>query len=321
MSLSTLPPSSWVHVWLSPLFNFLKFVVAYMTGASQYTFVDAVATLPLAANTYANGTAGVGATLTGNANGALAAVDGVTPTAGMVLLLANEAASANNGAYVVTTVGNASTAYVLTRLAGFDASASMLVNTQFFVKSGTLHGGHVWSFGGSALPTVGTTALLFSGSVKPSLFRGSIPSSRLVFSVNPTNNDTVAVGGTTITFLTTLTTAGASAQVKIGSSAAATLARTWSVINLNQTGKKDSDQSAGTAVVTVTAAMISLGTVYIEFPFVPTSFMSQAFSSAGVQRNYSDATAISGNALVVTLGGGASPNIQANDVLTVRAFQ
>jgi hypothetical protein len=56
----------------------------------------------LAANTYANGTSGVGATLTGNANGALAAVDGVTLAANERVLVDQESAGSHNGIYVVT---------------------------------------------------------------------------------------------------------------------------------------------------------------------------------------------------------------------------
>ena len=52
----------------------------YKPGTPRPT-VQLATAAALAANTYANGTAGVGATLTANANGALS-VDGVTPSAG-----------------------------------------------------------------------------------------------------------------------------------------------------------------------------------------------------------------------------------------------
>jgi len=69
----------------------------------------------LPANTYNNGTAGVGATLTGNANGALPAQDGVTLVLNDRLLVKNEAAPANNGIYFVSQVGSGGTPYILTR--------------------------------------------------------------------------------------------------------------------------------------------------------------------------------------------------------------
>lgn len=77
--------------------------------------VKAVTTDVLPANTYANGSSGFGATLTGNANGALPAQDGVTLVTGDRLLVKNEVASENNGIYVVTQVGSVGTPYILTR--------------------------------------------------------------------------------------------------------------------------------------------------------------------------------------------------------------
>ena len=75
------------------------------TDAANKAYVDSVAegldikgscvastTAALAAVTYNNGTAGVGATLTANANGALAAQDGVTLVAAERLLVKNQAA-------------------------------------------------------------------------------------------------------------------------------------------------------------------------------------------------------------------------------------
>lgn len=89
-----------------------------------------VAALP--ANTYNNGTGGVGATLTANANGALS-VDGVAVVVGNRILVKNEVAQANNGIYTVTAVGSSggpgpgpggSNPYILTRATDFDSSGS-----------------------------------------------------------------------------------------------------------------------------------------------------------------------------------------------------
>ena len=124
-------------------------------------------TAALAANTYANGTAGVGATLTANANGALAAQDGVTLVAADRLLVANEAAGANNGLYVVTQVGTAGLPYILTRATDAD-SAAELVNATTKISEGTAAADQEWQCTTNATITVGTTALVFaqaSGSV------------------------------------------------------------------------------------------------------------------------------------------------------------
>src|SRR6185437_3191631 len=54
-----------------------------------YQPVNAATITVLPACTYANGSLGVGATLTGNSNGALAAIDGVTLTQGQSVLVQN----------------------------------------------------------------------------------------------------------------------------------------------------------------------------------------------------------------------------------------
>lgn len=60
---------------------------------------------------------------------------------------------------------------------------------------------------------------------------GCVPGSRLPFSVNPTTNDIVTIGGVQFKFLTALTTASAAVQIKLGASAALTLANFLDAIN------------------------------------------------------------------------------------------
>lgn len=95
------------------------------SGQQLKTAVHAATTAALAANTYNNGASGVGATLTANANGALAAQDGVTLVAGNRLLVKNEVATANNGIYDVTQVGDGATPYILTRSTDTDTSSEL----------------------------------------------------------------------------------------------------------------------------------------------------------------------------------------------------
>ena len=228
------------HSWLDPLWLWLlRAYLAIFSGGSKFWQVDAVATLPLPANTYANGTAGVGATLTANANGAFPTIDGVAAAYGQTYLITNEAlgsvAWARNGWYQLTTVGSSSTPWVLTRVADLDQSADFVQSVHFYIKSGTTHGGKVWQYLGPSSPTLGSTALYFGGTVKRSFFRGSIPSSRLAFSANPANTDPVAIGSTNVQFLTTLIAATTYAQVKRGANAAATLANFIAYINNDTT--------------------------------------------------------------------------------------
>lgn len=63
------------------------------------------------------------------------------------------------------------------------------------------------------------------------LSRGVVPSARLVMSAQPTDADTISIGGKTFTFVAALGAAGATVQVKIGGNAAATLASLVKAIN------------------------------------------------------------------------------------------
>lgn len=112
--------------------------------------------------TYGNGVSGVGATLTGNSNGALTAQDGVTLTVNQSLLVKNQSNQTHNGIYTLTQVGSAGTPFILTRRTDNDTSAKMLGAT-VTVSEGT-QADTVWlctanatiSIGGTSLPWVKT---------------------------------------------------------------------------------------------------------------------------------------------------------------------
>lgn len=92
--------------------------------------VDFVTTSALSPDyTYNNGSSGIGATLTGNSNGALS-VDGTAVSIGQRIAVTGMALAAPSptpdpslGIYVVTTVGDGSNAYVLTRTTDCDTPA------------------------------------------------------------------------------------------------------------------------------------------------------------------------------------------------------
>lgn len=116
------------------------------------------------AATYANGTSGVGATLTGAGNGTLT-VDGVLTALNDRILVKNEATPANNGIYKVTTAGAAGATYVLTRVTDFDNTVvDGVSNFQFgaytLTEEGTANQGVPYVFvGGVGTATPGTTAI------------------------------------------------------------------------------------------------------------------------------------------------------------------
>jgi hypothetical protein len=114
--------------------------------------------------TYDNGTSGVGATITASSNGALS-VDGSTPSADDRILVKDETGgnAPYNGIYVVTTVGDASTAFVLTRATDFDgAPGSEIPGAFVFVETGSTYADTGWVCTTDAPVTVGTTNITFT---------------------------------------------------------------------------------------------------------------------------------------------------------------
>ncbi len=90
--------------------------------------VSYCSTAALPACTYSNGSSGVGATLTANANGFLL-IDGVTVTAvgytGLRVLIAGQASAFQNGWYGITDPGSLVTPWVLTRETEDDQAAEI----------------------------------------------------------------------------------------------------------------------------------------------------------------------------------------------------
>lgn len=105
--------------------NYVDSLIAALESKDQVQYCS---TSALPANTYANGSSGVGATLTGSANGALV-IDGVTLGVGQVgirVLVAAEGTSSHNGWYTVTQVGVAVVSpYILTRATQDDQAGEM----------------------------------------------------------------------------------------------------------------------------------------------------------------------------------------------------
>lgn len=129
------------------------------SGIQMKTAVAWATTGALPANTYANGASGVGATLTGNANGALPNQDtSVVPVAAQRGMVRNEAAPANNGIYVVTQVGDAGTPYILTRATDLDASAEFSGAT-VKISGGTSLANQYWQLIPVTTHNVGTDAV------------------------------------------------------------------------------------------------------------------------------------------------------------------
>ena len=113
-----------------------------LPGMSNITWKNAVAAASTTALTvtYANGTAGVGATLTNAGAQAAFAVDGVTVPVNGRVLIKNQASDFQNGIYTVTTAGSGATNWVLTRATDYNAAAVISVGDMVFVTAGTVNG-------------------------------------------------------------------------------------------------------------------------------------------------------------------------------------
>ena len=117
--------------------------------------------------TYDNGTSGVGATLTNNTTQAALTVDGVAVDNDDRILVSEQAAGAQNGVYVVTDKGSASTNWILTRSADTNSYApssptALSRGDAFFIRLGDTDAGQAYVCTVVGEITFGTTAITFS---------------------------------------------------------------------------------------------------------------------------------------------------------------
>lgn len=143
-------------------------------GLTTYSAVRVATTLALTV-VYNNGVLGVGATLTNaGAQGAIT-IDGVALSVGDRVLVKNQGSSFQNGIYVVTTVGTASTNWVMTRATDYDQSSEIVQYGVVLSNQGTTNAGLLWQETGAGPWTIGTTPIVFA-AYTASFGSGSIPS-------------------------------------------------------------------------------------------------------------------------------------------------
>lgn len=133
---------------------------AAVNGLNAQIPVNYASTANLAV-TYANGTLGVGATLTATSNGVLT-LDGANPILAQRVLIKDQTAQAQNGVYTVTVPGTTLTPFILTRALDYDQSAEIAAGDGFYVISGSTQNNTTWVQQTPAPVTVGTTALVFT---------------------------------------------------------------------------------------------------------------------------------------------------------------
>lgn len=111
---------------------------------------------------YANGTNGVGATLTNSGTQVAFSIDGTTPAVGSRILIKNQTSTFQNGIYIVTNAGSASTNWVLTRATDFDTASQMTQGKTIDVITGTANAASGWMLTSASVTAVGTSAVTFT---------------------------------------------------------------------------------------------------------------------------------------------------------------
>ena len=142
-----------------------EYADAIASGINFHQSCRLATTAALPANTYNNGSSGVGATLTANANGALS-VDSTAVVAGNRILVKNEVTQANNGVYTVTQTGSAGAPYILTRATDFDTAGAGVDQIDagdfFLITAGTTLANTSWVQQTPLPIVVGVTAIVFA---------------------------------------------------------------------------------------------------------------------------------------------------------------
>ena len=154
-----------------------------------------VATTANLSATYNNGTAGVGATLTADINGAFS-VDDVSPSVSARILVKDQTDASENGIYVLSTVGDGSTDYVLTRATPEDQPSELSGGAFVFVEEGTIGSNNGYTFTHTGAPTFGTTDLdvsQFSGAGQITAGAGLVKAGNTI-DTNP-DNSSIEVSG------------------------------------------------------------------------------------------------------------------------------
>jgi hypothetical protein len=105
----------------------------------------------------------VGSVLTASANGAIGTVNGVSTVAvGDVVLVAAQTTGADNGLYVVTSLGAAGAPFVLTRSVYWDTTAKATAHPVIKILSGTTGAASLYLLTNATAITLNTTALTFA---------------------------------------------------------------------------------------------------------------------------------------------------------------
>lgn len=129
-------------------------------GFTTYTSCRVATTAALTA-TYANGVAGVGATLTNAGAQVALSIDGVTLALNDRVLIKNQINTFENGIYVVTDVGGLTSNWVLTRATDYNEPAEIVYLGVVAITQGTQNGSLVFQENSQGPFVIGTSPITF----------------------------------------------------------------------------------------------------------------------------------------------------------------
>jgi hypothetical protein len=304
-----------------------EYADAIASGIHFHEAVDLATTAALPAATYNNGTGGVGATLTANANGALS-VDSTLTVVGNRILVKNQAAGAQNGVYVVTQVGSGGAPYILTRATDFDSVGTGVDQIDegdfFLVTSGTANVNTAWVQQTPPPITIGTTAIVFQQFSAPITYTaGTGLSESPTYTFNIANTGTAGTYGSASAVPVFVT----NAQGQVTSVTNTAIAINGSAVSGNITGSAGSVANAltlgtyltggsfnGSAAVTATVDATTTNTASKVVARDASGNFAAGTITAALSGNATSATNVAGgaaNQIVYNTGSGASAFVVA----------
>lgn len=264
---------------------------------------------PLPSIVYANGSSGVGATLTGVALAAIS-LDSSSPSVNDRVLIKNQVSTFQNGIYVVTATGSGVAVFILTRSADFNQSSEIDTGDSVFVSSGTTQSTTTWAYNGIDQPVIGTDAITFAQTAGQGSF---------------TAGNGISITGVSIAIDTSVTVDKTTAQTLTNKTLTApvltspTLGTPASGVATNLTGTA-SGLTAGsvTNATFITALTVNTGTVTLTGNVANTSVLTIGAGAVSISgSNTGDQTIILTGAVTGSGTGSFATTIATPGTLTV----
>lgn len=240
----------------------LQLLTAVSSGLNVKTPCYSATTGSNLNSTYDNGTAGVGATLTNAGANAAFALDGTTPALNARILIKDQTDPIQNGIYTLTTVGDGSTPWVLTRATDYNNNTQIFPGNFIIITAGSINLNTGWVEVDTVV-TIGTDPIDFAEFGTAGTVRSVSGTAGEIVVVNGTNTPVVSIDPTYV---------GQDSITNVG-----TIDRgTWQ-------GNTVDVLYGGTGISSVTPYSVICGGSLLDdnFQFVAPGVSGQVFTSAG----------------------------------------